>query len=302
MRAYLAVVALFSIAALWATAAAAHEGSIPRVSVDARGDKLEPLSLSFGIYQSYNASEMYRNFTPIIEVIQDDVERRLGRSTDIQMRIFKTYEEGIEALVSGKVDFVRFGPAPYILSKRKNDALELIAMELEDGKKQFNGCIVVPRESKIHALSDLRGKSFAFGDRNSTIGRYLVQDNLVQAGIRAVDLSRYDYLDRHDKVAAAVLAGDFDAGAVKEANLEESKGQLRAVLTFQNVTKPWVARSGLDPLVGGALRSALLELRDAGALKTLKVSGFSTTSDAEYRAVRLSMQAAEAFDPLPSGK
>jgi ethanolamine ammonia-lyase large subunit len=101
---------------------------------------------------------------------------------------------------------------------------------------------------------------------------------------------------------ACVLAGDFDAGAVKEANLEESKGQLRAVLTFQNVTKPWVARSGLDPLVGGALRSALLELRDAGALKTLKVSGFSTTSDAEYRAVRLSMQAAEAFDPLPSGK
>jgi len=302
MRAYLAIAGVLCLALAWASAVTAREPSPVQQPVKTSiGKPLPPLHLTFGIYQSDKATEMYRKFTPIIEVIQNDVERRLGRTTDIQMQIFKTYEDGIEGLATGKVDFVRFGPAPYILAKRKNAALELLAMELEDGKKQFNGCIVVPRESKIREIADLRGKSFAFGDRNSTIGRFLVQEHLLTAGIHASDLSRYEYLERHDKVAAAVLAGDFDAGSVKESNLEESKGQLRAVKTFQNVTKPWVARAALDPNVAGALRSALLELKDAGALKTLKVSGFAIASDAEYRPVQASMLAAEAFEPAPSG-
>ncbi|MEO6708997.1 MAG: PhnD/SsuA/transferrin family substrate-binding protein, partial [Planctomycetota bacterium] len=148
---------------------------------------------------------------------------------------------------------------------------------------------------------DLKGKTFAFGDRNSTIGRYLVQEHLLEAGIHAGDLKRFEYLERHDKVAAAVLAGDFEAGAVKESNCEEAKGQLRALVTFPNVTKPWVAREGLDLAVTGALRDSLLEIKNPVALKALKVSGFALTSDAEYVSVQQSMQAAEAFEAPSSG-
>ncbi|HUR27515.1 MAG TPA: PhnD/SsuA/transferrin family substrate-binding protein [Planctomycetota bacterium] len=259
------------------------------------------LHLTFGVYQSDKATEMYRKFTPVIESIQDDVEKRLGRPTDIEIQIFKTYEDGIDALCKGTVDFVRFGPSPYILAKRKNANLELIAMELEDGKKQFNGCIVVPRDSKIHSLAELRGRSFAFGDRNSTIGRYLVQELLLKEGIHASDLGRQEYLERHDKVAAAVLAGDFEAGAVKESNFEEAKKELRVLVTFPNVTKPWVARAGLDAEILGGLRGALLDLKDPLALKALKVSGFATTSDKEYESVQQSMKAAEAFEAPHSG-
>lgn len=257
--------------------------------------KLPPLHLTFGLYQSDKATEMYRKFTPLIETIQADVEKRLGRPTDIEMQIFKTYEQGIDALATGKVDFVRFGPASYILARQKNEAVTLIAMELEDGKKVFNGCIVVPRDSKIAQLQDLRGKSFAFGDKNSTIGRFLVQEHLLKAGLHGSDLGRFEYLDRHDKVAAAVLAGDFDAGAVKESNLDESKGQLRALVTFPNVTKPWVAREGLDAGVLAALHDSLLSLKDPAALKPLKVSGFADATDAEYDVVRQSMRAADQF-------
>lgn len=276
-------------------------GQEPAPVVRTGTPKTTPLHLSFGLYQSDKATEMYRKFTPIIEAIQNDVEKRLSRPTDIEMVIFKTYEDGIEALAKGKVDFARFGPAPYILAKRKNDALGLLAMELEDGKKEFNGCIVVPRDSKIRELADLKGKSFAFGDRNSTIGRYLVQENLLKAGIHASDLGRYEYLERHDKVAAAVLAGDFEAGSVKESNCEEAKGQLRPLLTFRNVTKPWVSRAGLEVDTVNALRASLLEIKDPAALKTLKVSGFAECTDAEYESVRQSMQAAEKFESPESG-
>ncbi len=301
MRALTAVTGLVSLVLMLGSLVIAQEPT-PDIHVIKTGTgKPVPLHLSFGIYQSDKATEMYRKFTPIIEAIQNDVEKRLGRPTDIEMQIFKTYEDGIDALSKGTVDFVRFGPSPYIIAKRKNTAIELLAMELEDGKKQFNGCIVVPRDSKIHELADLKGKSFAFGDKNSTIGRYLVQEHMLKAGIHASDLGHFEYLDRHDKVAAAVLAGDFEAGAVKESNCEESKGQLRPLVTFPNVTKPWVTRSGLDKEVVIALRTGLLELKDAATLKPLKVSGFAATSEAEYLCVQQSMQAAEAFDARPSG-
>lgn len=297
MRALAILTGLATLGLLLGTFVRAQE-QVP--VVQAGTPKPVALHLTFGIYQSDKATEMYRKFTPVIEAIQADVEKRLGRPTDIEIQIFKTYEDGIEALCKGTVDFVRFGPSPYILAKRKNAALELLAMELEDGKKQFNGCIVVPRDSKIHSLAELRGKSFAFGDRNSTIGRYLVQELLLNEGIHASDLGRQEYLERHDKVAAAVLAGDFEAGAVKESNCEENK-QLRALVTFPNVTKPWVARAGLDPEVLTGLRAGLLDLKDPVALKALKVSGFATTSDKEYESVQQSMKAAEAFEAPPSG-
>ncbi len=300
MRALGIITALTSIVLLLGSSLIAQEPT-PDVIKTGTG-KPVALHLSFGVYQSDKATEMYRKFTPVLEAIQTDVEKRLGRPTDIEMQIFKTYEDGIEALAKGNVDFVRFGPASYITAKHKNDALSLIAMELEDGRKLFNGCIVVPRDSKITQLADLRGRSFAFGDRNSTIGRYLVQEHLLKAGIHAGDLGRHEYLERHDKVAAAVLAGDFEAGAVKESNCEDAKGQLRALVTFQNVTKPWAARAGLEQEVVSALRTALFELKDPLVLKPLKISGFAATSDAEYLPVQQSMRAAEAFESPPSGK
>lgn len=303
MRASATSAAVLSLFLLAAGALAGQQLSRPGAPVVRAGtDKPQALHLSFGVYQSDKATEMYRKFTPIIEAIQEDVEKSLGRPTDIELQIFKTYEDGIEALAKGKVDFVRFGPASYITAKQQNPAIELVAMELEGGKRQFNGCIVVQRDSRITELSDLRGKSFAFGDRNSTIGRYLVQEYLLKSGIHAQDLGHYDYLDRHDRVAAAVLAGDFEAGAVKESNCEDAKGQLRALVTFPNVTKPWVARAGLESEVIAALRASLFRLKDPAVLKALKVSGFGETSDAEYLPVKQSMQAAEAFESPPSGR
>ena len=85
-------------------------------------------------------------------------------------------------------------------------------MEDKKGERRFSGVIVVGADSSIKRLADLAGKRFAFGDENSTIGRYLAQAELVKAGIRARDLAHYEYLGRHDLVAKAVSLGDFRAG------------------------------------------------------------------------------------------
>jgi len=104
-------------------------------------------------------------------------------------------------------------------------------MEKQDGGKRFEGYIVVRRDSPIRTLADLKGKSFAFGDRNSTIGRFLSQELLQEAGVLERDFAPdgIQYLGRHDIVFRAVEIGDFDAGALKSSTFDKmnKRGQLR---------------------------------------------------------------------------
>ncbi len=256
------------------------------------------VELVFGVYKSDKATEMYRQFSPVIEALSDSLSASLKTDVDIQLRIFRTYDEGLQALVEGEVDFVRFGPASYILSKAQNEAIRLLAMEEKKGKTRSDGLIIARKDSGLKSLADLKGKSFAFGDQNSTIGRFLSQERLIDAGVRAADLSNFRFLGRHDKVVRAVQVGDFDAGAVKISTFQKlnQDGSLVVLDTFDNVTKPWIASSKLDAGVFEELRDALIGLNDPQVLATFKVSRFIATSDGEYDFVRRGMKRAKAFD------
>lgn len=256
------------------------------------------LRLTFGLYQSEKATSMYRQFTPVLEGIQTKMEEELGCPVDIHLLIFQTYDDGIDALVTGNVDFVRFGPASYVLAKARNDEIQLMAMESKKGKKRFKGYIAVPANSSLKSLEDLKGKRFAFGNHNSTIGRYLAQSELFDAGIRGTDLAHYEYLGRHDIVASRVSVGDFDAGSMKESTFKKSEkgGRLRALHSFDNVTQPWIARAGLEKAVFTSIQRALLNMDDPQLLKELKVSGFLPTSDREYDFVRIGMRQSAQFE------
>lgn len=285
-----ALVAALSLMA-WSGRSSA-DAAPPPVDV---GQKQDALELTFGVYRTDKATTMYRQFLPIVETIQEELAAELKRPVEIELKIYKTYDEGLESIVEGTADFVRFGPASYVLAKERNPGVELLAMEHEEGKKRFKGVVVVRRDDPATTLAQLRGRRFAFGDENSTIGRYLVQAELVRAGIRAEDLKSYQYLGRHDAVANAVMMGDFDAGSIMLPTFERmnSDKRLRALHTFDNVTKPWVARAGLDVQIRRALTKVLVGFDDQALLKSLKITGLTTTSDEEYAFVREGMRIAD---------
>ncbi len=257
--------------------------------VVASGSASATVNLKFGVYTSDNRSAMEEKFRPVLRSLETDLGIILNETVKIELKVAKTYDEGIEDLASGRVDFARLGPASYVIAKDRNDGVQVLAVESKKGKKVFKGVICVANDSPIQSVSELRGKSFAFGDENSTIGRYLSQLHLVNNGIRASDLSRYEYLGRHDKVGIAVGRGKFDAGALKNSTFKKlvKKGvPIRSIATFENVTKPWVASSGLSDRLAGAVRKALLNMSDANALKALGKDGFLEGSDADYAEIR----------------
>ncbi|MCH9672172.1 MAG: PhnD/SsuA/transferrin family substrate-binding protein [Gammaproteobacteria bacterium] len=257
-----------------------------------------PITLDFGVYQSDKATVMFRKFRPVLDTLSASLTKTLGEAVEINLKIHKTYTAGQDSLVAGEVDFARFGPASYALAKERNDGLRLIAMENRKGSKHFKGAIIVRKESPYRSVSDLRGARFAFGNERSTIGRYLAQAALVEAGLHATDLDMHSYLDRHDRVLISVLLGDFDAGALKANTFERYKhrNDLRVLKEFDVVTKPWVARANLDDRLYGAIRAALLNLTDPAALKELKVKGFFPASDEDYKDIRAAMIRTAEFD------
>ncbi len=247
------------------------------------------VSLVFGTYSSDKPSAMVMQIRPSLDLVAQSMAKTLGEDVEIDMKVVRLYDDGVELIISGDVDFMRLGPASYVRAKDANPGIEVLAMESLDGAKEFFGVIAVRADSDITDVSQLRGRTFAFGSENSTLGRYFSQLYLMRHGILAKDLAHYEYLGRHDKVGRAVGSGLFDAGALEGTTfgkLVKAGEPIRALATFRNSTRPWVARAGLDPKIVSALRQALLDLHDPEALKALRFDGFLPGSDDDYAPTR----------------
>jgi phosphonate transport system substrate-binding protein len=254
------------------------------------------IRIPFGVYAADKPETVTRQFRPLLDAIEAAMTRRMGQSVHIQLNVADSYEEGMAALRAGKVAFARFGPASYISAKESMPDLRLLAMETNQGEKYFLGAIVVGGNSPIHRIEDLKGKSFAFGDENSTIGRYLAQHLLHKNGIRARDLGRYVYMCRHDVVGEAVAKGHYDAGALKQGTIKAlvARGlKLRPLLVFRDITTPWVAHPDLPDELYQALYETLLSLKDEQAFVELAsdgTNGFAMAKDAEYDPIRAAIK------------
>ncbi|MCG8547054.1 MAG: PhnD/SsuA/transferrin family substrate-binding protein [Alphaproteobacteria bacterium] len=256
------------------------------------------ITLSFGVYSSDKPSSMVRQFRPVLNALEKRMSAIHGHPVTIRMHVSKSYEQGLNDLVSGRVDFARFGPASYIKANEWDPRIEILVLESRKGRKVFKGVICVADDSPIQNVAQLKGKTFAFGNERSTIGRYLAQLYLLRHDITASDLSHYEYLGRHDAVGAAVGGGRFDAGALKESTFKKLVADgvpLRAIADFPNVTKPWIARGGLPDAFKALLRKALLSLDDRKAMKALKTDGFIEGNDEDYAFIREAMVNSHLF-------
>lgn len=253
-------------------------------------------TLRFGSYASERPSEELRKLEPFKRYLEASLKEQ-GLPVNVEISIFATYEEGLDALVIGDIDFSRLGPASYVLAKRKNHDLTLLASEAHGGDKSFPAVIVVARDSPIKTIADLRGKRFAFGDPNSTAGRYLPQAELARAGVNARNLASYEFLGRHDKVLFAVASGRFDAGATNVNTFTKyaDAKNLRELVRYPSPTHAWTARSKLDPAMARALRKALLDMADPALTELIDRNGFLPATDGDYDEMRRIMNLAKKF-------
>lgn len=267
-------------------------------SVLGPGAALADIELVFGTYAADKPTATVRKYSAFLDFLARGVSEELNEPVSIRIKVARSYVEGIDDLAKGRVSFSRFGPASYVTVMKENPEIKIIAMESKGGGKRFNGVIVVHKDSAHQELADLTGQSFAFGDELSTIGRYLAQAHLLEAGISSAKLSHHEYLGRHDLVGQAVGAGRFQAGALKEStfkDLVKKEVPIRSLFVFENITKPWLAHPDIPPRVIEAMRNVMLAAENEATVQKIAKNGFLVGSDEDYQLVREAMESSQNF-------
>ncbi len=244
--------------------------------------------LILGVHPYLQADELHRRFRPLADFLAGE----LGRECLIRVAI--DYRDHIKVIGEDGLDIAYLGPASYVELTRLYGRKPILARLEAGGSPTYRGYIVVRGDSAIEGLGDLKDKRFAFGDPNSTMGTLVPRYLLLDAGIGLDDLAGYRYLSGHKNVALAVLAGDADAGSLKEEVYDQYRSKALRVLT---PTPPiaehlFVTRADMDSAVVRRLRELMLGLRGAGLVERVlspikkNVTALVPAADGDYDNLR----------------
>ena len=228
--------------------------------------------------------EMVRRLTPLTHYLSEKT------GLDVSFRASHDMNMAVSDLGNDYTQIAYLTPVAYLDAHRKYNAKAVVA-PLVDGKSTFRLVVVVREDSAIRSMRDLKGKSFAFGDKSAILQRAVV----VGGGIKLEELEHYDFINYYDNIAKAVLNRDFDAGILKEsaANEYRTKG-----LRIIHVSPPlpsylFAVNARLPKETVARLRDALLALKadtpeHRAILEELDRSydGFAEISDGNYDIVR----------------
>lgn len=142
----------------------------------------------------------------------DYAEKKLG----VKVKLFQASDyAGVgQALMAGHLQMARIGGAGYASAWLDCDGCiePLVTTEGLDGTTGYFSILTVRTDSTYQSLDDLKGKSIAFADPNSTSGYIVPMVSLTKAGI---DPKKYfgktSFSGGHEQSVLALLKGTYDA-------------------------------------------------------------------------------------------
>ena len=206
------------------------------------------------------------------------------------------------------------GPTPYLRAqdhylKPENRHLNIIVAEAQENVLAYQSVLVTRDSSDIQTIEQVRGHTVAFGAPHSFSSHYVPRYMLQSAGINFAQLKDYAFLNRHEKVALAVLHGDFDVGGLRKKVAEryikkatEKKGTGLRIIAKSSLLPPHVivARSDLDKSLVKQIRFALLNVpeQDKPAIQALGLhTQFLEVTDDAFQDARKIVNVIENSQP-----
>ncbi|MCX7368125.1 MAG: phosphate/phosphite/phosphonate ABC transporter substrate-binding protein [Alphaproteobacteria bacterium] len=166
----------------------------------------------------------------------------LERTFGVPTRLFPAsdYAGVLQAFSAKQIEVASLGPSGYAGAwLDTNGGVEpLLTAEESDGSISYIAVMVVRADSGITNLEQMRGKSLAWADANSTSG-YLIPRFALRRGGIAVDgnayFSRTGFAGGHEQGVVAVLQRQYDAAVTWASGQGDqaqgfSRGNLRAMV------------------------------------------------------------------------
>jgi phosphonate transport system substrate-binding protein len=213
---------------------------------------------------------------------------------EVNLVIPTNYNATVEALGNGSLDFAYLGGLTYVKAHRQYGVVPLVQRTSD---LEFHSVFITGGSSAVKSLADLKKKTFAFGDINSTSGHLMPYMELKRAGINVDTDLKFRYSGSHPATAKAVESGAVDAGALDEtvynSMIAEGKLDKTKVRVFYT-SKPfvdyvWVARKDTTAEERERFVQAFIGLkegRDDKVLQVLRGKSFVRANDENYRLIR----------------
>ena len=251
-----------------------------------------PLKLGVGLFQP-DKEKNDATYRPLA----DYLARKLGR--EVKLFTVDTWEGLAKSLASGETDIALMGPWGYVLANHTAGA-QVVSTILYDGKPEYFAIMVTHPKSGLNSIEDLKGKTFAFGDKGSTSGYLIPFYQFQKQGIDPDAYFSKVIYTKHQAIETQVTRGELDAGADynRNRNAMIEQGLIKAEdskIIWQSDPLPNDAvavSAGLfkDQAMVKQLRDALVavggELKQTPNLLPAHYTGFVVTDNGFYKPIR----------------
>ncbi|MBO3712544.1 MAG: putative selenate ABC transporter substrate-binding protein [Candidatus Accumulibacter sp.] len=244
-------------------------------------------------------TELQRKFRPLGEYLEKETGYK------VQFTPVSDYAAVVEGLAAKKIDLAWLGGFTFVQAKLRTGGEAIpIVQRAED--EVFTSKFIVPANSPVTSLVELKGKTFAFGSPSSTSGHLMPRFYLLKDGIDPdKDFKNVAFSGAHDATVAFVASGKVEAGVLNASVMDKllEKGDANARRVKVIATTPsyfdynWTVRPGLDPALRQKITQAFLKLDRADPaqrelMELQRASKFVPTTAANYDGIERAARSA----------
>ena len=246
-----------------------------------------PKEITFGLIPVAGSSGMEEQFGPMRKYLED----KLG--IKVKMQVSSDYTGVITGMAHKHIDVAYLGPKSYVEAAKRANA-DAIAVELNaEGIPGYYGYIISKKGSGLKTIEDLKGKTWAFTDPQSTSGTLVPTVLFSKKGINPQKyFSKVIYSGSHESSILAVKAGKVEAAATNDLDFKRGLGRHWNKDDFNiiNVSdlipgSPMVVRKDLPESLKMALKGAFIAYKPSKE-SALKSKGYVNGDDAMFDTVR----------------
>ena len=222
------------------------------------------------------ADNIADDFRPVFNAI----ERIYGLHFDI--KVGSSFAAVVEGMCNEQVDIAWLGVVT-LYQVVQRECGEFLALDVKNGKSIYFSGIFVPKDSTATELLDLKGKSVAFGDVNSTSSFNFPVAMIMNAGLDpARDLGQIIMSGSHTNALTALREGQVDAACASFNVFEKSvqngiidPDRIRILVKSEPIPVPPMGMAiNLNPMIKARLREAFNNIHKAPGIKPEQIRGY----------------------------
>ena len=261
-------------------------------STVAQAADLPPLQFGVGLFQP-DKEKNDATYRPLADYLAAKLNRK------VVLRTVDSWEGLAKSLAAGETDIALMGPWGYVLANNQAGA-QAVSTILYNGKPEYFAIMITNPKSGINKIEDMKGKTFAFGDKGSTSGYLIPTHQFQKMNIDPDKFFSKVIYTKHQAIETQVTRGELDAGADFNRNRDTmiAQGLIKAedskiIWTSAPLPNDAVAVSAelaKQPVFVAQLQRALSDVGDA--LKTqpnllpANYTGFVTKDNSYYAPIK----------------